>query len=65
MSFKFGLTEKLTVYVISFLQFCYRGRKWMIKMNPAPFDNVLEVGIQEKITGEDIHQFREFFMMKR
>lgn len=37
----------------------------MIKMNPAPFDNVLEVGIQEKITGEDIRQFREFFMMKR
>jgi hypothetical protein len=33
----------------------------MIKMKPAPFDNVLKVEIQEKVTGEDIHQFKEFF----
>ncbi|WP_077317750.1 STAS/SEC14 domain-containing protein [Virgibacillus proomii] len=37
----------------------------MIKMKSAPFDNVLKVEIQEKVTGEDIHQFKEFFMMKR
>ncbi|CDQ40575.1 MULTISPECIES: SpoIIAA family protein [Virgibacillus] len=37
----------------------------MIKMTPAEFENAIEIEIQGKVTEEDIHNFEEFFLLKR